>query len=310
MDTKNVLLSFALVLVLSVAGCIGGGTAVGGDGLSVSFSTNTPTVDGDGTEKVEFTYRVKNVGDALARSTQVSVFNYATGLSTTTGSANFGNIEPALTINDVTRGAEEQHYSFVFETGERMLGIDDNVDVGARLTYEYDSWGSTETSLLPEEEWREGIRLQRVAGETYVSKGPVRVTVSTLNPIVISNVSDGFMVYVDLDNVGSGRVRHATYDYDYIDSVDLNLPVGYNVTDYCDFTGTVDISTESTVTLTHGGSAEQRLRLVDGENRRLLCRVVANETVIPQAAQFSAVAMYRYQQDTFATVRILGTATD
>jgi len=307
MNKLNALAVFTLVFLVS--GCIGAGTG-SQQGLSISLTTPTPTIDGDGTEKVEFIYKARNIGDALARNANVTVFNYGSGLSIVTDSANFGSLEPALKIQDVSREAEEQQYSFVFSTTERMLGIDDNVEVGARIVYDYDSWGSVETSIIPEKEWREGIRPQNLASEAHATSGPIQVSVRTPNPVVVSNLTDGFMIYVDLKNIGAGRVRHSRYDYDYLDSVDLNLPAGYNITDYCDFAGVVDTSAGSTVSVSHGGSADQRLKLVNGECRTLLCRIVAVDTRVPQTAQFSVVAMYRYQQDNYATVRVLGTKTD
>jgi len=294
-----------IVLVMATAGCIGG-VAAGGNAntgvKTVRFVPNAGTVKGTGYEKVEMLLELQNVGDALATDVDATVFNYGTSMSLAPGAEEtfvFGNLEPRFG----NAPGEQESYSYVFNIKSNELGMDDTVDVGARITYGYDSRGRVESTIVPKADYKAGVG-GRVSHEGYSSNGPVQVKVRVEQPVIVSDVVDTFSVYVDLVNIGVGRVR-SERGYDYIDYVDFQVPAGIDVGGYCDFSG--DIGDEGGVlTIKHSGSStNERLKLTDG-TRTLFCRLKVNETSVQRSVEFGALAGYTYQQDSYARLRVKG----
>ena len=274
--------------------------------IFTKFEPDTRVVEGTGNEKVELFLEVKNIGDALASNVHAEIFNYGTGLAVapeSVGEFSFGNLEPP--VNGVP--GERESYSFVFNVVGRELGMEDNIDIGARLVYYYDSRGRGEVTIVPKSEYRAGIPIT-IAGEGYSSNGPVKVTVHSEQPVIVSDVVDSFSVYVDLENIGIGRLRSIDHGYDYVDYVDLYVPAGFNVSGYCDFKGDLDMDAGGIITMDHVSSstANERLGMVDGKTRKLLCRLRVNSTEIQDSYEFKAIAGYRYQQDSFTQLQVHG----
>jgi len=297
-----------LALVLIVSGCVG--PSGGGLNLGVvtsKFQPDVAVVDGTGNEKVEIFFEAKNIGDALATNVEAEIFNYGTGLKTSPDSVDkysFGNLEPP--VKDIP--GEEESYSFVFNVIEKELGMDDNIEIGARLTYYYDSRGRGEVTIVPKSEYRAGIPIT-VSKESYSSNGPIKVTVFSEQPVVVSDVVDSFSVYILLENIGAGRARNVDHDYDYLDYVDLYVSAGFEKEGYCDFEGDLDKDEGGVITMDHPSSstANERLKLSNGKSRKLLCRLTVNSTDVQDSFEFKAIAGYRYQQDTFTSIKVKGT---
>ena len=295
----------ALIFVLATAGCIGGAPTAGNPNTGVKvvrFMPNTGVTRGTGYEKIEMFLEIQNVGDALASDVNATLFNYGTSMSLAPGSEEvftFGTLEPRL---EKVVG-EEESYSYVFNIKAKELGMDDNIDVGARLTYGYDSRGRVESTIVPKADYKADIA-KRSSYESYSSNGPIQVVIRTEQPVVVSDVVDSFSVYVDLVNIGVGRAR-SEKGYDYIDYVDFQVPPGLNVSGYCDFDGSIGME-GGVLTISHSGSTtNERLKLVDGK-RTLFCRMGTNETSIQRSVEFGALAGYTYQQDVYARLRVKG----
>lgn len=302
---KKYLLLLPLVLAL---GCIEGaaqpGTGVGGsNGVRItSFEPETTEIHGSGVETFELFLEVQNVGDSIASGITAEIFNYADFIGTT--NASLGTLDPP----GGGLPGETQDYTYVFTVPKRELGIDDTVELGGRVQYDYATHGRVDVPIVPKEEW-EAQELAGRAGyqkEKSSSSGPIRVDVDvTKSPVIVSDRFDTFTIKVEMTNVGSGSLRSREYGYDTLDSVDLIVPAGFELGEYCDFVGS----------LTGNGGVlalqndPQRLKLTLGKHRSLNCRLKATNLDVENVYQFSAVARYRYQIDAFTTVLVVGTET-
>ncbi|MFH1786758.1 MAG: hypothetical protein ABH829_03870 [archaeon] len=307
---KKYLPLLALVLVL---GCIE--TAPSGPqytgtrtGLVITqFEPESSEFQGTGTETFEVFLELQNVGDSLASNIHAEVLNFEDFIGTTT--AELGSLDPP---SDVSEG-EVQDYSFIFTIPKRELGLRDVVTLTGRIQYDYTSFGRVDVPVVPKAEWdaKKDLGLTNYPLEMSSSEGPLLVTIqSTKNPVIVSDRFDTFTISVDIENIGNGAVRSQQYSYvdggyDIMDAVDLIVPAGFEIGEYCDFSGTLGAG---------GGLLTlqldpQRLQLLSGKHRSLTCRLRALNKDTENTYEFTAVARYRYQIDEYATIVIIGTQT-
>ena len=292
--------------IVLLSGCTGRqfrGAGIANTGMVVTqFAPEDKEVRGEGVNTMELFLALQNIGEAVATGIQVDLFNYGDFVGRT--SFNLTSLDPP---QGQTPG-EKGDFTFVLTVPRREHGIIDTVDFGARIAYDYNSRGTTDVYVLPKEEWkaREGFAGPAARTESVSSNGPVAVSVGARQPVIISDDVKTFALHVDLDNLGIGSVKSEIYGYDVVDAVDLIVPAGFTVGDYCDFQGEL---TPNGGTLTIQQNPE-RLKLTMGRHKSLICRLAVNNTALENTYPFMAVARYRYQIDGFTSVTITGVGVE
>jgi hypothetical protein len=271
-----------------------------GHGLKITkFEPENPEVMGTGVETLELFLEVQNVGDAIATNVEAQIFNYGDLLGPT--QAHLGILEPP---EEKIEG-ERQDYTFVYIVPKRQLGVRDTLDLGARVSYEYASWGTADIYVVPKDDWKAkqelGVKSPRL--DKFSSEGPIQVKISARHPIIVSPHYDTFSIRVDVDNIGTGSVRSMLFGYDTLDAIDLVVPPGFSLGEYCDFAGTLGA---------YGGTLTVqfdplRLKMTKGKHKTLTCRLRVNDITRENVYPFMAVVRYRYQIDGFTTLTIHGT---
>lgn len=295
-----------LLLVLAVSGCTGRqfrGAGIASVGLVVSqFAPEEVEVKGEGVNTMELFLTLQNIGEAVATNIRIDLFNYGDFVGRT--SFNISSLDPPQ--GEVP--GEKGDATFVLTVPRRELGIVDTVDIGARIAYDYNSRGTADVYAIPKAEWKakEELGAKGVRTDSVSTNGPIAVSVGARQPIVVSKDINSFSLHVDLDNVGIGSVKSSTYGYDVVDAVDLIVPPGLTVADYCNFKG--DLTPQGgTLTLQQN---PERLKLTMGRHKSLVCRLRVNDTSLENTYPFMAVARYRYQTDAFTSVTITGTGAE
>lgn len=299
---RKILVLLALAVLLT-SGCTGRqyrGAGIARTGLVVTqFAPEEKEVKGEGVNTVELFLALQNIGEAIATNIQVDLFNYGDFVGRT--SSNQSSLDPP----QGERQGEKGDFTFVLTVPKREMGIMDTVDIGARIAYDYNSRGTTDVYVVPKAEWKtkEGLGAKGVRTESVSTNGPIAVAVGANQPVVVSDDTKTFSLHVDVDNLGIGSVKSSLYGYDVVDAVDLVVPAGFTVGDYCDFKG--DLGPQGgTLTLQQN---PERLKLTMGRHKSLICRLNVNNTRLENTYPFMAVARYRYQIDGFTSVMITGT---
>ncbi len=294
---------FILALVLT-AGCAQQNAGTPSGLVITKFLPDKKDIDATGVDTIELSLEVQNNGDSKAQNVLVELYNYGGFLGVT--SANLGDI-PTATGNPPPQGMKPdnvQDYVFALTVPKRSLGLTENVEFGVRATYDYTSKGLATAYVVPKAEWKvkQQLGAQGVQQQTQRTTGPIAVSISAKDPIVVEKNQNSFTLRVELDNIGTGVVRSDRNGLGVVDAVDLIVPPGLVKGDYCDFTGDL---TGNGATLTLQNSL--RLKLEQGKHKTLVCRLKVVDYTKENSYNFEATANYRYLTDAFASVTLLGT---
>lgn len=292
-----------LILLVLAAGCAQQQGAPSGLVITI-FQPDKKEIDASGVDTIELSLEVQNNGDSKAQNVLVELYNYGGFLGVT--SATMGDI-PTATGNPPPAGMKPDNvgdYVFALTVPKRSLGLTENVEFGARITYDYTSKGLASIYVVPRSEWKvkQQLGAKGVQQQVQRTSGPIAVSISAKEPVVVEKNQNAFTLRVELDNIGTGVVRSEKNGLSVIDSVDLIVPAGLVKADYCDFTGDLT-GNGATITLQNN----LRLKLEQGKHKTLICRFKVVDYNKENSYNFEASTQYRYLTDAFASVTLLGT---
>ncbi len=197
-----------LILLVLAAGCAQQqGTP---SGLVITtFQPDSKEIDASGVDTIELSLEVQNNGDSKAQNVLVELYNYGGFLGVT--SATMGDI-PTATGNPPPAGMKPDNvgdYVFALTVPKRSLGLTENVEFGVRVTYDYTSKGLASIYVVPRSEWKvkQQLGAKGVQQQVQRTTGPIAVSISAKEPVVVEKNQNAFTLRVELDNIGTGVVR-------------------------------------------------------------------------------------------------------
>ena len=203
------------------SGCIGGVNIPWGQqeetqasyGVIVtSFEPDFPEVEsGDNTELY---LEIGNNGGSKATGVYAYLYNLG-DLVADSDDHMFDDLEPP--DETVNLPGDVDSYTWTIEVPEMSQGVSQTYSPKIRLMYKYYTIANTKMTLLTKDEYRrlrEKNQIPSQSSYTRVTKGPIGVTISTREPVIIEEDDDTFKVFVTINTIGSGSVFDPDVDYE------------------------------------------------------------------------------------------------
>ena len=284
----------ALLVVLITLGCVEPLVTSSSDGISVTLYSE-PEVYGSGEERIEAFLDVQNIGDSLATNVKADLFNY--GDLSGDLSADLGALEP----HGKDYPGESQDYSFILSVPHLGTGLQDTIELGARVSYGYSSFGKADIPVIPKEDWkvREGLEATYPL-EQYHSSGPLSILIApSKSPVLVSPDYTTFGLRIVIDNIGRGRLKD-----DSLSTASLEAPEGITLANphLCDFDGELN-STNKVLTITD----PNHLKMLQGKRKTLICRFNVTDIDLENTYGFQTTLTYTYEVDAFTPISVIGT---
>lgn len=300
----------AVIALVVIAGCISGGSE---ETLTTNVQSCTPAIT-DGLVIKDFApdtiaqrsmdsfflgLTVQNLGDSKASNIIAELSNI--------GSLNITGEKRKHRISDVAapvEGLEEKDQVFWQVTAPDVTTTAQDLNVESTVSYDYVTSGEADIVYIPTEDWR--IMSQQGTQDSIDSKqlctsGPLTVSVEPANPVIADpGTEKEARVSIALINNGAGKagnVYSAQYGQYYVDSVELTLPDGVDVTSMDDC---------APFTQRSGNVLRaDKVYLSTQDTKFLRCRLTIGTTpATKNTYRVKAKAIYRYMEsaDTGITV--------
>lgn len=232
----------AVIALVVIAGCISGGSE---ETLTTNVQSCTPAVT-DGLVITDFMpdtagqrsldtfflgLKMQNLGDSKASNIIAELSNI--------GSLNISGEKKKHRVSDVaapTEGLEEKDEVFWQVTAPDVTTTSQELRVDATVSYDYVTSGEADIVYIPTEDWRimsqQGLQ-DSIDPKQLCTSGPLTVSVEPANPVIADPGQEkDARISIALINNGvgkAGNVYSAQYGQYYVDSVELTLPDGVDV---------------------------------------------------------------------------------
>ncbi len=301
----------AIIALVVAAGCIGGGETE--ETLTTNVQSCSPEVI-DGVIITDFMpdhieqrskdtfflgLTIQNLGDSKASNIIAELSNV--------GSLDIAGENKKHRVSDIaapTEGIEEKDEVFWEVTAPDITTTEQDLTVEATLSYDYVTSGEADIVFIPTEDWR----IMRQEGETLVdpkqlcTSGPLTVSVEPANPVIGDPGQEkDVRLSIALINNGygkAGNVYSAQYGQYYVDSVELTLPNGVEITDQVDCAPFTE----------HSGNTHiaNKVYLSTQDTKFLRCRLTITTTpATKNTYRVKAKAIYRYRLSETTGVTVL-----
>jgi hypothetical protein len=300
----------SLVPILLIAGCtapdvgLGGGNAVGGQGLEILSFGAEPTTVYSGT-KVRLTMEVQNMGGTSVPGNKALVFLTGTNFGSWTGATAynyFGSTE--MKSNDVVRDVPANTKKFTWSATAPTLqaGQTETDTFIGRVYSEYETSANGNIWTYSESE----AEAARTAGRSLYTpsftytRGPVGLSVSiNPNPVILYTGDYSFTMNIRVSNQAQGTI----YSPGSISYTGTSVKIDSTKMNHVTLSATSDtgvkIGTECT------GDQE----LVGGKDTTLTCTVTVPTVDTFQSFSMKIKAAYGYYTERTTTVTVQGKST-
>ncbi len=211
----------ALVMIILIAGCIGGQeknvVVTANDGIVINSFTTIPSlteaISGD---TVTFDLEIENTGGTTARNVEVELYGIEGQWRNADGSVidstlkkSFGTLKPPLPERNIPGDFRMVQWNLM--TPPIAQGLKLPLTITARVTYDYNTSGFLQITAVNENEY-ERMRIEGKSPDAPIiqnSNGPIKLDVPTADQyryIVVSTEEDEFTYpfRIIFTNVGSG----------------------------------------------------------------------------------------------------------
>ena len=210
---KKILILALVTLVIFSSGCISGfelpfgqkqETQVSYGVVVNSFEPDFPEVESGDTAEIYM--EIENNGGSKAADVYAYLYNLG-DLQAEVRDHMFGDLEPP--DESVNLPGDVDTFTWKITTPELPQGVSQVYTPKVRLMYKYYTIATKTIRLLTKDEYRRLREKNQVpggAGGTSVTKGPLGITISTREPVIIEGTDDTFKVFININLVGSGSV--------------------------------------------------------------------------------------------------------
>lgn len=217
---KKILILVLVSAIVFSSGCIGGVNLPFGQkektpasyGVVVnSFEPDFPEMDGG--DSGEMYMEIQNTGGSKATNIYAYLYNLG-DLTANIPDHTFSDLEPP--DETVNLPGDVDTATWTITAPNLPQGVSQLYTPRVRLMYKYYTIATKNVKLLTKDEYRRLREKNQVpaGGEgTSVTKGPLGVSISIREPVIIESDSDTFKIFINVNTIGKGSVFNPGITY-------------------------------------------------------------------------------------------------
>ena len=311
---KKLIILALIGVVLFSSGCVNlpwgnqGTTTTGGYGLVVNyFEPDFSNLESGDDFQIEM--EVQNMGGATAEDIYTYLYGITPsdwGLSESDLGKEIGNLEPP--DENVGLPGEIDSVKWGLTAPNIPEGITYTYTPRARVMYKYHTVATSVVTTLSRDEYsrlRQKNEVPSGQPQTTVSKGPLSVSVSARNPVILDSPEDTIRVIITVGTLGQGSV----FDYNkasdcggYEGVADINTTCGLN---------SLEMKIVAPGTTAKDCGALDNYRSVDlrrGQSLTYSCELDPGDITTRKDIPITVYLRYGYMEDFSTTLTVTGTS--
>lgn len=256
-------------------------------------------------ENADIYMEIKNNGGIKATGVYAYVYNLG-DLGVDPDSTGFNDLEPPDEAMNVPGDIDTHTWTIDTNDVDLPQGVSRTYDPKVRLMYTYHTIANKEIKLLTKDEYRRLRQKNQVpsgAGATSVTKGPLSVTISTREPVIIEDNEDTLKLFVTVNSLGAGSVFSSGANYQRVQ--DLSDDVLDKLKMRIEAPGTSEEEEECGV-LDNTGNSFQDVDLRRGKTLTYTCELNPDSFTTMTEIPVKVVLKYGYMKDYSTSIIVRG----